>query len=490
MNFLIAIAVVAFAIWAVAFALRAPLLAGCLVFLTLAVCFGYDFFNFDLGPLPLTLDRVWIGVLVGMFIVQWKLGRTDPKPIAWVDVVLMAFLALLAVSTLVSGPMGGSKMAGSPVWHLVVAYLFPAVLYWTARQSVMTESRVVTVHGFLALLGIYLGVTGLAEMTGQWSLVFPSYIADPNVGLHFGRARGPMVQSVSYGLYLGICIVATLVWMMRFSRAGKLLMLLLVPLELAAVGLTLTRSVWIGTALALFMFAMLVLKDRWRKLVLFGAVGAAALIVTTKLDTLAGFQREGTAQDTRSSAESRASFAYVSWQMFQDRPLFGFGFGRFPEAKLPYLDDRSTPLNLELIRPLAHHNTYLSLLVELGSLGFLLYMTLLGLWTHYAWRLYRGQRRPPWAKAHGVLMLCALSTYAVQMMFHDVSYTSVDNALLFLLAGMAVGLSYGGTESRRMDLGRGEDKLFVRSIDDTRVPRALPVSLNALAEPVAHENQA
>jgi O-antigen ligase len=271
-----------------------------------------------------------------------------------------------------------------------------------------------------------------------------------------------MVQSVSYGLYLGICTVAMLLWMQRLSRPGKLVLLALIPLPLAAVALTLTRSVWIGTGLALLLLAAVMLKDWVRKLVLFSALGLAALVLTTKLDRLTAFQREGTVEDTRSSAASRASFAYVSWKMFQDRPVFGFGFGQFPEAKLPYLDDRTTSLNLEIIRPLAHHNTYLSLLVELGLVGFLLYMVLLGFWAHTGWRLARGQRRPRWVKAHGVLLMCALATYAVQMLFHDVSFTSVDNAIIFLLGGTAVGLSYGGMESRRVDFGRQADRPWFR----------------------------
>jgi O-antigen ligase len=458
MNFLVAIAIVAAAIWAVAFVLRGSLLAGCMVFLVLAVALGHEFLNFDVGPLPLTLDRIWIGLLIAMFVVQWKLGWTHPKPFARVDLVLLGFLALLTASTLVVGATDKAATGGSPLWHLVIAYVFPTVLYFVARQSALTESSVVMVHGFLALFGIYLGVTGVAEMSGQWAFVFPGYIADPDVGLHYGRARGPMVQSVSFGLYLGISVVATLLWMMRFGRAGKLMLMLLVPLELAAVGLTLTRSVWLGTALALLVLAALMLQGTWRRGVVFGAVAAASLLVATRLENITGFAREGTAHDTRTSAESRASFAYVSWKMFQDRPVLGFGFGQFPEAKLPYLDDRSTDLNLEQIRPLAHHNTYLCLLVELGLVGLVLYMTLLGLWVRSAWLLYREPRRPAWVRAHGMLVLAALSTYAVQMMFHDVSYTSVDNALVYLLAGIAVGLNHGGNESRRTDSGRASDR--------------------------------
>jgi O-antigen ligase len=453
MDFLLVIAVIAAAVWAVALAVRVSPLVGCLVFLLLTVCFGHEFLSFDFGSLPLTLDRIWIGVLVLWFLVQYKLGGLDLKPLAWVDMVLLGFLALITTSTFVAGPLGKTA-GGSPLWHLVVGYAIPAVLYLVARKSALTERGVVMVHGFLALFGIYLGLTGVAEMTGQWWLVFPRYIADPEIGLHFGRARGPMVQSVSFGLYLGICLAAALLWMQRMRRTGKLLMLPALVLPLAAAVLTLTRSVWMGTGLALLLLASILLQGWVRKFVLFGAVGAAAIAVAANVDNLVGFQREGTVDDTRSSAAARASFAYVSWQMFQDRPLLGFGFGQFAEAKLPYLDDRSTSLNLESIRPLSHHNTYLSLLVELGLVGFLLYASLLALWANYAWQLRQGARRPAWVKAHGVLVLCALATYSVQMLFHEVSFTSVDNGIIYLLSGMAVGLCYSDGESRRLDAGR------------------------------------
>ncbi len=98
----------------------------------------------------------------------------------------------------------------------------------------------------LAGLGVYLGVTGVLEITGQWWAVFPAHIADPNVGLHFGRARGPMVHAVSFGLYLGIGLLAAWLWQWRFGRLGRLLLLLPAPIMLAGLYGSYTRSVWMG----------------------------------------------------------------------------------------------------------------------------------------------------------------------------------------------------------------------------------------------------
>ena len=118
-------------------------------------------------------------------------------------------------------------------------------------------------------------------------------------------------------------------------------------------------------------------------------VAAALLAVLLNFSSLIELQREGSTTEARVSASMRQSFTYVSWRMFLDRPLLGYGFGQFYLEKLPYLSDRSTPLQLELIRDYINHNTYLDLLAETGIVGFSLYMAVLGCWIRAGWRLTR-----------------------------------------------------------------------------------------------------
>jgi O-antigen ligase len=439
MELLIPIATAVLAVWLTWFALRGSLIAACLVYLLVASCFGYPFLHFDLGPTVVTLDRLVIAAVLGAYLVQRALGRTDPKPAQAVDKILLAFLAVLTISTFTHDWRVTPGCDAPPLWRLATGFIMPAIVYWVARQSSLFERRVNFVHGALACFGIYLAVTGLAEVTRQWWLVFPSYIADPAVGLHFGRARGPMVQAVSYGLFLGVTMLAGYLWRSHWNRLGQMIWLLAIGVELAALACTYTRSVWIGTALAIIVTLALTLRGIWRPIVLGGLISSALVISVVQLDSLANLQREGSATEARTSADMRASFAYVSWQMFLDRPILGFGFGQFYREKLPYLSDHSTPLQLELIRDFIHHNTYLSLLTETGLIGLALYLAILIAWGRCGWRLTRGNN-PTWVRAHGVLLLGALATYAVQMMFHEVSYTTLDNSLLFLLAGIAAGI--------------------------------------------------
>ncbi len=439
MEFLTPIAAAVLAVWLVWFAVRGSLIAGCLAYLLVASCFGYPFLHFDLGPTVVTLDRLVIVGLSAAYIVQRALRRTDPKPLETIDKLLLAFLAVLTFSTLTHDWRVTPGCDAPPLWRLATGFMMPGFIYWIARQSRLFERRVTFVHGALACFGVYLAATGLAEVTHQWWLVFPKYIADPAVGLHFGRARGPMVQAVSYGLFLGITMLAAFVWRSRWNRTGQIVWLLVIAAELAALACTYTRSIWIGTALAIVVALALTLRGIWRPIVLGALVSTALVMSVVQLDSLANLQREGSATEARTSADMRASFAYVSWQMFLDRPILGFGFGQFYREKLPYLSDRSTPLQLELIRDFIHHNTYLSLLTETGLVGLGLYLAILIAWARRGWRLARSDN-PAWVRAHGVLLLGALATYAVQMLFHEVSYTTLDNSLLFLLAGIAVGL--------------------------------------------------
>jgi O-antigen ligase len=249
-----------------------------------------------------------------------------------------------------------------------------------------------------------------------------------------------MVTSVSFGLCLGICLLATWLWRWRFGRLGQLVIVALMPLMLAAIFFSYTRSVWMGVGLGVLIVLGLTLRGSWRPLVVGGIVAAALLLVTTRMDDLMGFQRESSAAETKYSVDMRQSFAYASWQMFLDRPLWGVGFGQFPDAKLPYLSDRSVGLNLEAIRPHIHHNTFLSLLTETGLIGLGLFLAILAGWARAAWGLCHNREAPDWARAQGVLLLGVLAIYVCQAAFHELSYGPLDNSVVFLLAGMTMGL--------------------------------------------------
>lgn len=421
--------------------LRGSLIAAALLVLLSACCFGYELVHFDLGPLPMTVDRLMLGLVLAMYVWQRALRRTEPKPLNRADVVTLAFVGYLLVSMLLSDWRTFPKEHVGPMWRWVGGYLTPLIVYWAAKQAPWNERASRLVQASITIFGFYLAFTAICEITQQWSLVWPSYIADPSVGLHFGRARGPMVHGVSFGHYMSVCLLAGVVWFESLGKWGRIAVGLVLPLYAAGVFFSYTRSAWIGAALGLCTVLLLTLHGRTRNIVLGGMVVAGLLVGATQMDKIIGFQREQSAVDTADSANLRVSFAYVSWLMFQDRPLFGFGFGRFPVDKLPYLDDRSTDLNLEALRPYVHHNTFLSILVDTGLVGLTLFLAMLAYWMLNAWHTVRTADVPPWARRQAVLVLGAVPVYAAQLLFHELSYTPIDNSLVFFLAGTASALA-------------------------------------------------
>ena len=442
MDSVIALAICISLAWALLFALKGPPLLGVLGYLLVAACFGHAFWHAHVGPLPLTLDRLVLVALMGLFFVQRFFRRSEHKQLVGSDWVLFSLLAWLTLTTfthdflLVLEPPNHVP----PLWRLAGGYLFPAVIYWLARESPLNKQSISICLGVLCVFGMYLAVTGGLEIIHAWSLVFPRHIADPEVGIHFGRARGPMVTAVSYGLCLAVCLLALVTFARSRGQAQKLLLLPVGLLFLAGIYFSYTRSVWIGIALALVLLAYLALRGRMRVAVLGLAVMSAVLFSLTALDSVVSLERETSAAETRDSTTMRASFTYVSWKMFLDRPIWGCGFGHFPRIKLFYLADRSVDLNLSGISDLTHHNTFLSLLTETGVIGFVLYAGLLLSWGRDAWRLRNSITAPRWAAYFADFTLAAMTVYVCQALFHELTYAPLDNSVMFFLGGIVVGL--------------------------------------------------
>lgn len=440
MYFLIAIALVIGLVWASVLVLRGSLMAACLAFLLVNACLGYYFFHTRIGPIEMTADRLVLLLLTGTYFIHRAVGRTEPKPLTTADYLTFAFLGWITIRTFTADWSHAAYDAPKPVWHLIVGYLSPLWIFWIARQSKVDRRAIRLLHGCLIGFGLYLGVTALLEISQQWWAVFPRHIADPEVGLHFGRARGPMVQSIVFGFCLSVCTFA--LWTSRHIICPRRPMapLVLLPLFLAGVYFSYTRCVWIGAAVGLALLAYLTLSWRVRSVLLGGALIVGLLVTVVAWDDLVGFQGGRSAAATRDSTAMRASFAYLSYEMFLDHPIFGCGFGQYMDAKDAYISDRSTHLMLEHVRSHLHHITPLSILVEAGLIGLGLYVALLTGWARTAWRLWKATEAPDWIRAHGLLMLAVLLAYLANAMFQPVGHMNIVHMVLFFLAGTSAAL--------------------------------------------------
>lgn len=438
MEFLILIAGVAAVVWGGVLFWRGGPLGGSLAVLLAGCCFGHAFYCLEGGPIPLTLDRVLWAALIAHYLVWRRMGTLDPKPIGRADVVLLAWIGLLLISTFTHPfSVDGYK----PVSRLLFYYLMPLGMYWVARQSRWNaRSSDILLIG-LGCFGLYLAATAVAEVR-DWSwAVWPRYIASPKFPAFLGRGRGPLLNPAGNGFILSTCLAATVLLWPRAGRLGRTAIALAVPLYLAGIYCTLTRSVWLGAFGALAVAVWYVLPKTWRLPSIVGGVVLVAAVGLTQWENLLSFKRDENlgAQEAAESIKLRPILAMVAWQMFLDDPLTGCGFGHYHEASLHYTGVRRDGVDLPKVRPYHQHNVFLALLCEGGGpvMGF--FVLLLGVWTADAWRAVRSTTGPPWARRLGVLFMAALAGYLANGMFHDVSIIDMFHMVFFFLAGAMEG---------------------------------------------------
>lgn len=435
MEFLIVAGGLAGAVWGIWLLRQGGPLAGSLAALLLGSVFGPLFWSLSVGPIPLAVDRLLLLVAIAQCLVFRRLGQTNPPPPRKADWALLAFVAVLLLSTLSHDWTFHKNL---PLTQVLFYYLLPLALYWVVRQTPLAERRALGMFAAFGAFGLYLALTAIAEWRQLPGLVFPAYVASPEHFEFFGRARGPFMNPAGCGVFQATCLSAAMLWWPHLGRRGKLCLAGVTLVGLLGVYGTLTRSAWIGAMLAVLIVVGLGLAPAWRRRLLVGALVTGTLSGVLLWDSLLAYKRDKNLDEglTAESAKLRPLLAQVAWNMFLDRPLLGCGYGQYVRQREPYLSDRSQDAPLEKTRPFIQHNVALALLVETGAIGLGLFLMTVWLWGRDAWTLWSRRDLPLWQRQAGLLFLAALAAYFTNGMFHDVTIMPQVNLLLFFLAGV------------------------------------------------------
>lgn len=434
MTAIIAVIAIAALIWGAALFARGGLIVGLLAVLIVGTCFGYLFYYLPVRPIPLTADRVLFVIVMALGAVGRRFGWTRKTPWNKADVLLAALLALLMASV----AAGDWTYRGNlPASKLLFYYLMPAGMYWLARQTVLTDGRARLTFGVLAMLGVYLAATAVAELSRTWELVFPRYIASSNSVEFFGRARGPMMNPAANGYFLSIGLCAAWMWWPRLAGFGRASLAALTLLFMVGHYATLTRCVWLGALTMSFVVGALVLPRSWRAPLVIVPLLLIAALGAMRWERLMEFKRdEGqSARQTAKSAQLRPILAVVAWRMFLERPVFGYGFGHYYDTFTDALEDRSSSLPLDIALNYDQHNVLLGLLTETGLAGTGIFLALYCRWLADAWRLWRSPA-PLWRRQIALLFLATSASYVSNGMFQDMAIIPTVNMMLFFLAGL------------------------------------------------------
>jgi O-antigen ligase len=435
--FLGALFLIGISVWLVPLVERARLPLLCAMVLIIGTVFGPAFFSID-GPLLISLDRVLFVVLciVAFFSLR---GSTASLPqLTKSDWIVAAYVVWVFVSTL-----GGDAPAKtSPLGTWIFYVLLPAMMYGVARVASVNDVDLRRLETAFLALGLYLAVTGFFESRGWYSLVFPKYIADAEHWEFFGRGRGPLLNPSANGILLTLGLaVAALKWL-RAGRAGRIGYGIAVLVMMAGIYATLTRSVWIGGALALAIVFWQVTPRWFKVLSLCASILLAGLAVAGLKEQLLRMKRDKnlSAAEAEKSVQLRPLLAIVAYEMAKDAPFAGHGFGYYQKAAKPYYTVRGYGLPLETTRGYHQHNVLLSILVNNGMVGLLMFSGLLWLWVRAGWQLSKDARANELWRHAGLIGVASIAGYLVGGMFQDVTIMPTINMFLFFLAGLLVTL--------------------------------------------------
>jgi hypothetical protein len=400
--------------------------------LALAVFSGH----WDTMGIPVALDRLLLGTAIVSTLVRERIRSPDALKARPID-CLLALVAIYAIgSSLIADTWQYESIRFALLDRLS---LLGFMLFFVAPKAFREERDRRVLLGTLVALGAYLGLTALFEEVGPEALVVPDYILDPNVGTHEDRARGPFAEAAANGLALYGCLIASVIAAITWrDRRWRQVAGIIVALCALGILLTVTRAAWIaGTAATIL--TLLAAKETRRFVI--PAIGLGGIGVLLAFALIPGLesQAEDRASEDRPVWDRRNS-TNAALRMLADRPLLGFGWGRF-QADSPRYYRQSQDYPLTGQRQL--HNVYLSNAVELGLIGALLWLTA-GLVAIVGSIVRRG---PPELRIWKLGLLAWAICYAISALSTPLGF-AMPILLLWTWAGVA-----RGEPERRVALG-------------------------------------
>jgi O-antigen ligase len=225
----------------------------------------------------------------------------------------------------------------------------------------------------MTVLGGYVGFVSVLEGLHAQRWIIPQWIGDSSIlyfepffGGNEGRAGGTLMVPALNGLLL------SLIFMMAFPlirRGGKAFVFIAMVLCAAGDFFTLERGVWLGLALALFWFPGWFENERQVKMRRIALVGMLILFLVGAAAVAGGRLKDS---DT-------ILYRFAIWgaglRLFLAHPLTGIGFYNFPTALASVQQGfGSSLLSYRTVKQeAASHNTVLTVLVEFGLVGLLLF---------------------------------------------------------------------------------------------------------------------
>jgi O-antigen ligase len=367
-----------------------------------------------------------LGMGTALLLRMLRVRRLEPVRFGWAELAMAIYLVIGAVSVLTT--------QAEPLPYLLELsniVLVPFAAYWLVRLVAPREQdfrRLVPIVVFVCIVEIGVGFLAKYAPSGLpalWDITRD----DPM------RMSGTFRNPTPYAHALVFCMVFIFHdAMQRPKGLVRTAMILLFGAGLACVFLTFTRGCWIAAVLVL-----LGLLYAYPKPVL--SLSAVAVPIAIVLSTTVFTNEVETAISrlvTQDTVNSRIVLANAGERMFYARPIWGWGFASYDRYDWKFMQRVGTAApTLWDVQHGTSHNTYLTILAEMGAVGFFFQFFPL-LWcifrTRRAWT--RAPRHGFWSRRLLIVMWLPIVFYLVSSQVVDMRFFWFNIGLLWLNLGL------------------------------------------------------
>ncbi|KHF39600.1 O-antigen ligase family protein [Halalkalibacter okhensis] len=368
------------------------------------------------------------------------------------------FCLLGAVSAYVTG------VSLSAIIFQLRAFVITYLLFYAVTRLSITKEEVRTFLWTTFAVAIVICLHGLVEKLSLRSWLLPqTWASMPLSATNKIRIYGLIGNPNVLAIYLTFVLFLT--YYLRRFVTGKCLWLVNggLILILGVFVFTYSRGTWIAV---LFGLALYLLLTRNWKLVKHGAFGlvTAILFVYFPVNLAVGViedspfatKQEKQKEETRADLSSRLSetfnedildlsrstgrifFITKGFEVFQDHPIIGTGFGTFGDSATK---SHSSPIYEEygIERDFYSDNQYIQIIVQTGSIGVLLYATFIIGMLLYLWK---ARKATPLA----LVMFAVLAGTLPACMFYNIWENKTFTLYFFILMGVVGSIIRNGED--------------------------------------------
>ena len=290
-----------------------------LLALLVSVTLGFNPQGYNLFVIPKAYLLLNLSLLAAVFaILYFLLGGSARLPSRLLGVYALVFIALVAVSSIVSVVPRISLVGKMPRYEGLLAWIIYLALFFLAARFMSSVSGLARLHSVLTALVLIVSVYGLIQSFGLDLIKWDS-------GLVTGRARSTLGNAATLGAFLALTLPFSASALLgQIKRTSRLLTVAALAVGLPALIMTRSRGAWLAFFLASLLFVYLAWRNGLigKKISLPVRIASMAGVIALVIAMVSGFYY---IESERGTASGRMVLWTQTVKAIGDRPIFGWG---------------------------------------------------------------------------------------------------------------------------------------------------------------------